>query len=59
VIGTAFSELTKLITGVHRCIAFALQLIPDDFEYSTVNGDAFLSMDATTQVRKGQRCRTP
>jgi hypothetical protein len=34
-------------------LCFVLQLIPDDYEYSTVNGDAFVSLDATTQVCNG------
>ncbi|WIA22333.1 hypothetical protein OEZ85_004647 [Tetradesmus obliquus] len=32
-------------------------LIPDDFEYSTVNGDAFLSLDATSQIKEGSEVR--
>lgn len=34
-----------------------LQLIPDDFEYSSVNGDAFVSTDATTQIKEGTEVR--
>jgi hypothetical protein len=34
-----------------------LQLIPDDFEYSAVNGDAFVSTDATTQIKEGTEVR--
>jgi hypothetical protein len=32
-------------------------LIPDDFEYSSVNGDAFVSTDATTQIKEGTEVR--
>lgn len=32
-------------------------LIPDDYEYSTVNGDAFVSLDATTQVKEASEVR--
>lgn len=50
-----FEYSTNPVTLVCTYCAVAgfctLQLIPDDFEYSTVNGDAFLSLDATSQVR--------
>jgi hypothetical protein len=33
------------------------QLIPDDYEYSSVNGDAFVSTDATSQIKEGTEVR--
>lgn len=32
-------------------------LIPDDYEYSSVNGDAFVSTDATSQIKEGTEVR--
>jgi hypothetical protein len=34
-----------------------MQLIPEDFEYSSMNGDAFVSTDATSQIKEGSEVR--
>jgi DNA-directed RNA polymerase subunit E'/Rpb7 len=34
-----------------------MQLIPEDFEYSSMNGDAFVSQDATSQIKEGSEVR--
>lgn len=39
------------------CSARLQQLIPDDYEYSSVNGDAFVSTDATSQIKEGTEVR--
>lgn len=35
----------------------AVQLIPEEYEYSSVNGDAFVSLDATAQIKEGSEVR--
>eukprot|EP00879_Flechtneria_rotunda_P004318 GHRR01004568.1.p1 GENE.GHRR01004568.1~~GHRR01004568.1.p1 ORF type:complete len:176 (+),score=45.46 GHRR01004568.1:873-1400(+) len=32
-------------------------LIPEDYEYTSVNGDAFVSVDATTQIKESSEVR--
>jgi hypothetical protein len=34
-----------------------MQLIPEEYEYNSVNGDAFVSTDATTQIKEGTEVR--
>jgi DNA-directed RNA polymerase subunit E'/Rpb7 len=35
----------------------AMQLIPEEYEYSSANGDAFVSMDATSSLKEGSEVR--
>jgi len=34
-----------------------LQLIPEEYEYSSDNGDSFVAVDATTQIKEGTEVR--
>eukprot|EP00775_Hariotina_reticulata_P002016 gene2016-2338_t len=40
------------------CVASSVnKLIPEEYEYSSVNGDAFVSLDASTQIKEGSEVR--
>lgn len=49
--------LTSMCWLCGYCSARVQQLIPDDYEYSSVNGDAFVSTDATSQIKEGTEVR--